>query len=103
MVYIGDLLSVIGRDGETWSDSPTNERQNSTSISTVKKTVSILGVDKLSVPAFIRSPVARRNSKESGVDLASAQPTDGAKISSADATTFLRDLKVAFESFHIEP
>ena len=26
-VYIGDLLSVIGRDGETWSDTSANDNR----------------------------------------------------------------------------
>ena len=83
-VYIGDLLSVIGRDGETWSDTSANDKEDSPSIASVITTVSIPNSDKATLSAFKISPVARRKAKELGVDLASVQPADGAKISGAD-------------------
>lgn len=83
-VYIGDLLSVIGREGETWSaaaDDGPEER--------LPKPVQALPAtparaDAASKPAYKISPLARRKAKELGVDLASVTPADGAKISGAD-------------------
>ena len=137
MVYIGDLLSVIGRDGETWSDSPKNNRQNSTSISTVKTTVSIPARTRLACPPSKYRPLraekpkhwvsiwplvnppqsailgvaAPRNVLIPGEDavakpaqlLALTVACDHRVLDGADAAAFLRDLKAAFESFHIEP
>ena len=89
-VYIGDLLSVIGRDGETWSDTSANDKEDSPSIESVITTVSIRNSDKATLFAFKISPVARRKAKELGVDLGSVQPADGAKISGADVEAHAR-------------
>ena len=94
-VYIGDSLSVIGRAGETWSAAPANDKEDSPSIASVISTVSISNADKAALSAFKISPVARRKAKELGVDLASVQPADGAKISGADVEAHARKAAVS--------
>ena len=87
-VYIGDLLAVIGRDGETWS-LPSQEQQEKPSVnSTVETTESIPAQNPGSAPRYKISPLARRKAKDLGVDLAALQPADGVKISSSDVEAF---------------
>lgn len=83
-VRIGDLLAVIGREGETWHPEADSDTEKSPAINTVAKTVSIPSTVKQSAAKYKISPVARRKAKELGIDLASVKPADGKKISGAD-------------------
>ena len=83
-VYIGDLLAVIGRDGELWSAAPEADEEKSPDISTVQSSASIPAEKPGSSTKYKISPVARRKAKDLGVDLAAVQPADGVKISGAD-------------------
>ena len=87
-VYIGDLLAVIGRDGESWSASPEAAEEKSPDISTVQSSASIPAEKPGSSTKYRISPVARRKAKDLGVDLAAVQPADGVKISGADVEAF---------------
>lgn len=83
-VRIGDLLAVIGREGETWHPEADSDTEQSPAINTVAKTVSIPDTVKQSPAKYKISPVARRKAKELGIDLTSVKPADGKKISGAD-------------------
>ncbi len=85
-VFIGDLLSVIGREGEPWSPAPadTPEARRLTPTSVAETFAAAPRADAASKPSYKISPVARRKAKELGVDLASVTPADGLKISGAD-------------------
>ena len=83
-VYLGDLLAVIGKEGETWSEARTEPEQESVSISTVESTVSIPAVKTDSLSTYKISPVARRKAKALGINLADIVPADGAKISGTE-------------------
>ncbi len=89
-VSIGDLLSVIGREGESWRPESEAPGENAGVISTVNSTVSIPVADKASPSKFKISPVARRKAKELGLDLAAVRPADGIKISGADVEAHAR-------------
>ena len=73
-VFIGDLLSVIGQAGESWTPTPDAHEKVASNISTVYTTVSIPVADKSSATKYKISPVARRKAKDMGVDLASVVP-----------------------------
>ena len=89
-VSIGDLLSVIGRAGESWTPESESPAKDASPISTVNTSVSIPVADEVS-PAKIKiSPVARRKARELGIDLASVVPADGLKISGADVEAHAR-------------
>ncbi len=89
-VSIGDLLSVIGREGESWIPKSESPEKDASPISTVNTSVSIPVADEAS-PAKIKiSPVARRKARELGLDLASVVPADGLKISGADVEAHAR-------------
>lgn len=87
-VYIGDLLAVIGRDGETWS--PSNQAQPKSAEIDPKTETKVPEPAQKRAPAshYKISPLARRKAKELGVDLAAVHPADGAKINSADVEAF---------------
>ncbi len=87
-VYLGDLLAVIGKEGETWSESSSDPEQESPAITTVESTVSIPTAKADTKTKYKISPVARRKAKALGVDLARIVPADGAKISGADVDTY---------------
>lgn len=89
-VSIGDLLSVIGREGESWRPESGSPGENAGVISTVNTTVSIPIADKASPAKLKISPVARRKAKELGLDLAAVRPADGIKISGADVEAHAR-------------
>ena len=82
-VYIGDLLSVIGREGETWSAAATAapETEPAKPREAAAATVKAVAASKA---AYKISPLARRKAKELGVDLNSVTPADGVKISGVD-------------------
>jgi len=87
-VYIGDLLAVIGRDGETWPPS-SQEQQGSAEIDpTAETTVPAPAQRRAPASHYKISPLARRKAKELGVDLAAVRPADGVKINSADVEAF---------------
>ncbi len=89
-VGIGDLLSVIGREGESWSPESESPEKPASAIPAVNTTVSIPVADE-EPPAKIKiSPVARRKARELGIDLASVAPADGLKISGADVEAHAR-------------
>jgi len=89
-VGIGDLLSVIGREGESWSPESESPEKPASAIPAVNTTVSIPVADE-EPPAKIKiSPVARRKARELGIDLASVVPADGLKISGADVEAHAR-------------
>ena len=82
-VTIGDLLSVIGREGETWSaaaDAPAAPYPRPVA----EPTAAPARAQRAPKAAYKISPLARRKAKELGVDLASVAPADGVKISGAD-------------------
>ena len=83
-VTIGDLLSVIGTEGETWSAAATDKPEENVSAPAVKSATAPARADAAPKPAYKISPLARRKAKELGVDLASVTPADGVKISGAD-------------------
>lgn len=87
-MYLGDLLAVIGKKGETWSEARTEFEQNSVSITTVESTVSIPTEKTDSLSTYKISPVARRKAKALGINLADIVPADGAKISGADVDNY---------------
>lgn len=89
-VRIGDLLAVIGREGETWHPEADSDAEQTPAINTVAKTVSIPSTVKQSAAKYKISPVARRKAKELGIDLASVKPADGKKISGADVEAHAR-------------
>lgn len=89
-VSIGDLLSVIGREGESWSPESESPEKDAAPISTVNTTGSIPVAAKESSTKIKISPVARRKARELGVDLASVAPADGLKISGADVEAHAR-------------
>ena len=86
-VYLGDLLAVIGKKGETWSEARTEPEQESVSISTVESTVSIPTENTDLSPTYKISPVARRKAKALGINLADIVPADGAKKVAPMSTT----------------
>lgn len=89
-IYIGDLLSVIGQEGESWTPKSESPEKDASPISTVNTSVSIPVADEAS-PAKIKiSPVARRKARELGVDLAAVIPADGSKIGAADVEAHAR-------------
>lgn len=81
-VYIGDLLSVIGREGETWTAAVAEKPETTVPTPAVAPTATTNRA--ASKAAYKISPVARRKAKELGVDLAAVMPADGVKISGAD-------------------
>ena len=83
-VFIGDLLSVIGREGETWSAVADDEPEARRPEPARDIVATAARADAASKPAYKVSPLARRKAKELGVDLASVTPADGLKISGAD-------------------
>ena len=85
-VYIGDLLSVIGREGEAWSvaAAETPEASRPTPAPAPAPAAAPVRAEEASKAAYKISPLARRKAKELGVDLASVTPVDGVKISGAD-------------------
>ncbi len=89
-VFIGDLLSVIGAEGEAWSApaqtpaSPIDEAQPAAP-----------SMSRAAKPAYKISPVARRKAKALGIDLAQVQPADGKKISGADVEAHARKAAAA--------
>lgn len=83
-VTIGDLLSVIGREGETWSAAATDEPEANVPTPAVETAAATARADAAPKPAYKISPLARRKAKELGVDLASVTPANGVKISGAD-------------------
>ncbi len=92
-VSIGDLLSVIGREGESWRPESAAPGEPAAVISTVNTTVPKSVADKASKISHEKlkiSPVARRKAKELGVDLAAVAPADGIKISGADVEAHAR-------------
>ena len=83
-VHIGDLLSVIGHEGESWRPEGASPETDAAPIAAGNTTVSIPVADE-EPPAKIKiSPVARRKARELGIDLATVAPADGLKISGAD-------------------
>ena len=93
-VSIGDLLSVIGREGESWRPESTAPGEPAAVISTVNSNVNSnvpKSVAEMASPAKLKiSPVARRKAKELGLDLAAVKPADGIKISGADVEAHAR-------------
>ncbi len=89
-VSIGDLLSVIGREGESWRPESAPPGETAAVISTVNTTVPKSVADKASPAKLKISPVARRKAKELGLDLADVRPADGIKISGADVEAHAR-------------
>lgn len=89
-VTIGDLLSVIGREGETWSAAPAETPEANIPAPTVKSAAATVRRNAASRAAYKISPLARRKAKELGVDLASVTPADGVKISGADVEATAR-------------
>ena len=83
-VYIGDLLSVIGREGETWSAAATEAPETSRPTPALGAPAARERAVAAPKPAYKISPLARRKAKELGVDLASVTPADGVKVSGAD-------------------
>ncbi len=83
-VYIGDLLSVIGREGEAWSAAAADEPQERRPPPTHKPPAATARANAAAKRAFKISPLARRKAKELGVELASVKPADGVKVSGAD-------------------
>ena len=83
-VYIGDLLSVIGREGEAWSAETADTPKEAVPAPTVKSAAATVRAAAKPNATYKISPVARRKAKELGVDLASITPADGVKISGAD-------------------
>ncbi len=83
-VYIGDLLAVIGRAGESW----TPQSQSQPEVAAAEKPAAAGDASPAGEPAPPRrykvSPLARRKARELGVDLAAVRPADGAKIGAAD-------------------
>lgn len=89
-VGIGDLLTVIGREGESWSPESGFPEKPPAAAPPVNSTVFIPSTDA-EPPAKIKiSPVARRKARELSVDLASVVPADGIKISGADVEAHAR-------------
>jgi len=89
-VSIGELLSVIGREGESWTPESESPEKDTSPISTVNTAVSIPVADEESSAKIKISPVARRKARELGVDLASVAPADGLKIGGADVEAHAR-------------
>ena len=87
-VYLGDLLAVIGKEGETWSESSSHREQKSPAISTVELTVSIITAKADTQTKYKISPVARRKAKALGINFADIVPADGAKINGADVDNY---------------
>ena len=87
-VYIGDLLAVIGREGESWSATPTTTPEKLPDISTLETNVFKPTEKPRLSDQYKISPVARRKAKELGVNLAAVQPADGRKISGADVEAY---------------
>jgi len=83
-VYIGDLLSVIGREDEAWSAVADDEPEARRPAPEHEIAATAVRAHAASKPAYKISPLARRKAKELGVDLASVTPADGVKISGAD-------------------
>ena len=83
-VYIGDLLSVIGREGETWTAIAAATPEATVPAPAVETAAATGQTARASQRAFKVSPLARRKAKELGVDLASVTPADGVKVSGAD-------------------
>lgn len=83
-VTIGDLLSVIGREGETWSAAAAEETVARRPTAAPAPAAATARAESAPKAAYKISPLARRKAKELGVDLASVRPADGVKISGAD-------------------
>ena len=87
-VYIGDLLAVIGRDGETWSTSSQAKQESAKADSKTETKAPEPTQRRVPASRYKISPLARRKAKDLGVDLAAVHPADGVKISSADVEDF---------------
>ncbi|MDE2636818.1 MAG: dihydrolipoamide acetyltransferase family protein [Chloroflexota bacterium] len=87
-VYIGDLLAVIGRDGETWSSSSQAQQESAEIDPKTETTAPAPAQKRASASRYKISPLARKKAKDLGVDLASVRPADGVKVSSADVEAF---------------
>ncbi len=83
-VSIGDLLSVIGREGESWSATASDEPEARPPTAAPAPAAATVRARAAPKPAYKISPLARRKAKELSVDLASVTPADGVKISGAD-------------------
>lgn len=83
-VFIGDLLSVIGREGETWSAEADDEPEALRVTPAHDIATTTARAQAAPRAAYKISPLARRKAKELGVDLNSVAPADGVKISGAD-------------------
>ncbi len=89
-VYIGDLLAVIGRDGETWSPPSQALPEKMAAVPAVENRESRPAQSQRLAPRYKISPLARRKARDLGVDLAAVQPADGVKIASADVEAFAK-------------
>ena len=83
-VFIGDLLSVIGREGEIWTAPAADKPAPKSPDLAVAPAATTARAQAAAKPAYKISPVARRKAKELGLDLAAVRPADGVKISGAD-------------------
>lgn len=97
-VGIGDLLSVIGYEGESWSPAGGSPETDAIPIATVDTTVSIAAADEQGQSKVKISPVARRKARELGIDIATVAPADGVKISGADVEAHARQLRRGSET-----
>lgn len=91
-VRIGDLLSVIGHEGESWSPAGASPAMDAAPIAAVNTTASMPAADKQAQTKVKISPLARRKARELGIDLATVAPADGVKISGADVEAHARQL-----------
>ena len=84
--YIGDLLAVIGRAGETWSPSEPPQGE----AAAVDSKTETKAPKRAAASRYKISPLARRKAKVLGVDLAAIQPADGLKVSGDDVEAFAK-------------
>ena len=89
-VYIGDLLAVIGRAGETWAPANVETEEIKADPPALDAAAATLPSQKPAPKRYRISPLARRKAKVLGVDLALVQPADGVKISGTDVEAHAR-------------
>jgi pyruvate dehydrogenase E2 component (dihydrolipoamide acetyltransferase) len=93
-VRIGDLLAVIGREGESWpteADSASGAEVPAPAPIPSPAVPPVIPQPATPEPAPHRyriTPLARRMAKELGVDLAAVHPARGDKIAAADVERF---------------
>ena len=93
-VRIGDLLAVIGREGESWpteADSASGAGEPAPAPVSSPVVPPVLPQPAAPEPSSRRyriTPLARRMAKQLGVDLAAVHPAQGDKIAAADVERF---------------